>query len=293
MAQQFGRSLSLEAIERSLELSPVLTSGSLFGGGQREPQTPAAKENDLELIAGWLDELSMLKGVPFNYLVADMAMLPAESLRFFQVDRNWIYALADGAFSLGVTGLKTPKAENEYCSMRDTAAANVEQCRVRGAMRATQLGDRPEDILVTQASMSGFLLRSQLLDAWPGLEVEGFGSDADKSPLSIVRMERVAPGVLLCLFNRPLGRVRFKGPAESGHLGVGMENGKWVKRPRPLATATGSPPLEPVPVPLRSGGRRVIALASLAGDMKARNAAEFAVQLTEGTELIDFTWSTP
>ena len=56
---------------------------------------------DAEQVAMWLTRLHELHGVPFNYLVPDAEMLPAESIRFFQVDNNWIEALLDGAYSIG------------------------------------------------------------------------------------------------------------------------------------------------------------------------------------------------
>ena len=38
---------------------------------------------DQLIVQDWLSALQLLQGVPFNYLVPDIGMLPAESLRFF------------------------------------------------------------------------------------------------------------------------------------------------------------------------------------------------------------------
>ncbi|QLQ31706.1 MAG: hypothetical protein HZT40_08995 [Candidatus Thiothrix singaporensis] len=54
-----------------------------------QPQLPASLES-------WLSELSLLKGVPFHYLVADEQMLPVESIRFFRIDPRWMASLLDG-----------------------------------------------------------------------------------------------------------------------------------------------------------------------------------------------------
>jgi len=59
------------------------------------------ENQDAAQIEDWLARLLLLYGVPFNYLVPDLHMLPAESLRFFKVDFNWVEALVDGAYSLG------------------------------------------------------------------------------------------------------------------------------------------------------------------------------------------------
>ncbi len=42
------------------------------------------KTSDAAIVEQWFAELSILKGVPFNYLVPDESMLPIESIRFFQ-----------------------------------------------------------------------------------------------------------------------------------------------------------------------------------------------------------------
>lgn len=290
MAQQFGEALNLDMLDNAMRSSKGLQSGRLTGGSEAR-QMSVAKDDDQDLILDWISELSALKGVPLNYLVPDMAMLPAESLRFFRVDRAWIVALLDGAFSLGRPSTDANSRESQ---MIDLAAEKVETCQLRGAMLAEQLGDSPANNHFTYADMSGFFLRSELLVRWPGLEVQGF--DGSGQNLSIVRMELVAPGVLLCLFNRELCRVRFKGPAESGHFGVGLEEGRMVKQLRTIGDS--APPLEKVDVPLRSGGRRVVSLARLADSMGKRpdtpvTAAEFAVHMTESAELVEFFWSAP
>src|SRR6476620_8800187 len=67
---------------------------------------PAAAMPAVDLpddVSSWLNDLQALIGVPFSYLVPDSRMLPAESIRFFAVDPNWITALIDGALSIGAT----------------------------------------------------------------------------------------------------------------------------------------------------------------------------------------------
>src|SRR6185437_8026335 len=48
----------------------------------------------------WLVQLRLLDSVPFAYLVADSALLPEESIRWFYVDRRWTDALVQGALSV-------------------------------------------------------------------------------------------------------------------------------------------------------------------------------------------------
>ena len=48
-----------------------------------------------------LMEASLLYHVPFHYLVPDMSMLPAETIRVFSVDYNWVLSYMDGIWSVG------------------------------------------------------------------------------------------------------------------------------------------------------------------------------------------------
>ena len=46
--------------------------------------TPTADLELPETVRSWFENLILLEGVPFRYLVPDECMLPAESIRFFQ-----------------------------------------------------------------------------------------------------------------------------------------------------------------------------------------------------------------
>jgi hypothetical protein len=100
-------------------------------------------------IAGWLRELVALTGVPFSYLLPDATLLPPESIRFFAVDLNWIRALVQGAGSIG--------RASSFDAAHEAALAPALHAAARLPERAT-----------------GFLLRSAVVDAWPGLEVTAY-----------------------------------------------------------------------------------------------------------------------
>jgi hypothetical protein len=106
---------------------------------------------DLELpeaVSNWFEHLLLLEGVPFRYLVPDERMLPAESIRFFQVDPIWIECLVDGAFSIG-----------------RVLPSDHEQDRSHKKSHIDPL--LPEQV-------SGVLIRSDVVAGWPGLQVEGY-----------------------------------------------------------------------------------------------------------------------
>lgn len=275
MARQFNATLTLGALRKRLEPAPTPEPGKkrLMKGAPPVRVLPVATEADSRLISDWLTQLHKLKGVPFNYLVPDIAMLPAESLRFFQVDKAWIDALLDGAFSLGAAGV-APAATQQARQ----AFSNDAQRRQR---------------------LSGFLLRSTLIDNWPGLEVEGFDSQEGPEALRIVRMERVAPGVLLCIFAGVVTQVCFATPGESAHLGVSeIDNDSVRQRLRALKDqAIGTFTSHSAEVAFRHGGRRVIPLAALAANMAQvcgtpLTSASFALQMLGSVDRVIFQWVT-
>src|SRR5947209_14203314 len=100
-------------------------------------QTPAPAEPPPD-IASWFADLALLRGVPFNYLVPDPSMLPAESIRFFRLDGLWVDCLLDGAFSVG-----------------RVTRTDYEQTQV---MKESLTGGGDEDKVT-----SGFLLRSSVV----------------------------------------------------------------------------------------------------------------------------------
>ena len=117
-----------------------------------DPTAVAALHSDVAVppeIASWLGLLVSLKTVPLSYLVPDPGMLPPESIRFFRVDPNWITALLEGACSVG----RASSAELTH----DEA-----------------LTDAVHAALAVEPMMTGFLLRSAVVEGWPGLEVVGY-----------------------------------------------------------------------------------------------------------------------
>lgn len=314
MARQFNARLTRDALRERLAgtprpmlegAAPTLPEGATFSA-------PAVGD-DRALIRNWLTELHLLKGVPFNYLVPDIAMLPAESLRFFQVDNAWLDALLDGAFSLGAAGVAPNAALQARATFQADAVHLARSGAVRRAMRAEQRSQvvdgqpaaAPGETLGASARqhLSGFLLRSAVVSGWPGLEVEGYADSAATQRLAIVRMELVAPALMLCLFSGVVAHVRFKAPGEAVHFGVSLNDQgtyfKTLRRLEPTATqASGTFTDTDVPVVLRDSRRRVISLDALARSLGSAassqlTAASFALQMVEGVDVVTFEWSAP
>lgn len=192
----------------------------------------------------WLARLRMLYGLPFNYLVPKNEFLPTETIRFFYVDPDWISALADGALSIGrhYNGPDNPPA-----SIRSELAhlemLHAEPGAVVHNIRRQQLSlaDAPPMAAASNDAgdgagddaplpMSGFLLNSSAVSAWKSLDVAGYPKgaspyDYEQNPtvtiksLTICRLERLSPTVLLGIFQGSLYELVLHQPPEVIHFG--------------------------------------------------------------------------
>jgi hypothetical protein len=156
--------------------------------------------------------------------------------------------------------------------------------------------------------ISGFLLRSRTVSGWPGLHVRAYGLDnlrrrpqiADAAVdethddalrrLGLLRLERLAPAVLLALFDGVPQVVHVEEPRAGIQFGVDETDSDGRARAQVLLrdTATGerlSPP-KPVQVPFRRGAPGVLHLQALATRMRTDpgdtvDAADFALQMLQ------------
>lgn len=167
----------------------------------------------------WLAGLALLEGLPFRHLVPDARMLPSESIRFFFVDQNWLDALLDGALSAVEVGGGLEKALLRLA--RPRAAVTV---RAAARRRRSQLRGREASVGDGDGSKhwSGFLLRSAAVSDWPGLTVTA--ADGQGKPLAALRIERVAPIVLLALFDGAAAQFMIGKPAQTLHFGLESED---------------------------------------------------------------------
>ncbi|OYT89028.1 MAG: hypothetical protein CFE46_00920 [Burkholderiales bacterium PBB6] len=246
----------------------------------------------------FLARLRLLHGVPFSYLVPDAALLPVESIRFFHIDRAWTDALVQGALSVGtVSTLDHAHLEAVYPHIRD------EVDRTERAVRAPVLNGSPatarDQLDGPAGTITGCLLRSRLVSGWPGLHVRAYARDVlpddalstvaedDPSRLKLLRMERLAPAVLLVLFDGLPEVVHIEEPRQGVQFGVRLNaaDPPSARKARvALRNATDGalvPPINAltagnsVEVPFRAGASGVIDVAELRKRLAAKvpNAA--------------------
>ena len=170
----------------------------------------------------WLGRLTLLYGVPFQYLVPDERMLPTESLRFFYVDPLWMEALLDGALSIGrsqdVLTLLNKTMAGTYTEQLIDEARQIRPVRQAGPDRTPALATSPVE---GSFQFSGFLLRSEIVAGWRGLTIRAYPTANGQErggTLATLRLERLARDVLFGLFEGHLGSLEIIQPLESLHF---------------------------------------------------------------------------
>jgi hypothetical protein len=234
----------------------------------------------------FLARLRLLQGVPFSYLVADAALLPIESIRFFYVDRAWTDALVQGVLSVGtITTADRAQLEAVYPHIRDDVDETERTIRApQGEARLQGAG----------GAITGFLVRSRAVSGWPNLHVRAYSRDvvaddalttvaeSDPNRLKLLRMERLAPAVLLVLFDGVPAVVHVEEPRQGIQFGVRLdpadppEQRRAKVKVRDNLTGDGVPPANAftaansVDVPFRAGAPGVIDIAELRKRLAAK-----------------------
>ncbi|WP_058041040.1 hypothetical protein [Streptomyces roseifaciens] len=167
----------------------------LTGTSERGPDDSGTASDDADddyrTVRDWLVRLSRLEGVPFDHLVPSPGMLPAESLRFWHLDPQWLDTLARGALSVG-------QAHDFDATVDDL------------------LFEDPGSITPSPRPAAGLLMRSALVAGWPGL---GISATAAGKAVPMHRASR-APQVLLCVFDHVPETVTIAEPREAVHFGI-------------------------------------------------------------------------
>jgi hypothetical protein len=242
---------------------------ALIRGAIRRP--PTEDDGLPDAVVDWLSRLRLLSNVPFAYLVPDHRLLPTESIRFFYVNRNWTDAAVDGALSVGaVTSRDRAQLQALHAELR--AALDRHERRVWANDAGTAAKEGPAEVL------TGFLLRSRAVSGWPGLHVR---ATRDGTRLQLLRMERLAPAVLLAVFDGVPDSVVIEEPRSGVQFGVKASSPSGSFTVALRSTATAPSPGGPVPVPFRAGAPGVIHITELAHRLQAIGSGELAIQLVQ------------
>lgn len=237
-------------------MKPWRTGAGILSARRAASARREATNDPSAYVAERLAELRLLHDVPFQYVVPDAALAPAESIRFFELDDGWTDALAEGALSVGGAPPEVRRARRA----RDRAVGGVRDRR-RG---------RPATAGEPAAPITGFLLRSAAVARWPSMQVRAYSGaippdvEPDEAPdgvrLALLRLDRVAPTALLALFSGVPTLVVLEEPHGNIVLGLAARaGGGWTLA---LRTAAGRLIEEDddavrIDVPLRAGAEQL------------------------------------
>lgn len=159
-----------------------------FGLEEKEAQFKKNLVKTLEKRNVWtpyryLESLSLLQGIPLNFLVPNEKMVPPESLKFFYLDWFWVESLLQGAFSIAN-------------SMNESAVPDIKN--------NTELEIK---------QVTGIILRSQLVADFPELKVDASEKEVEKlrnipaaQRLEVLRNDQLNEETRLFLFR---GNVKY------------------------------------------------------------------------------------
>jgi len=283
----FAKGLSM-FVERSQNAAEFAKEIDAFIGQHRTsfkdpsslPPSPAKERITIaDELVQWIARLVLLYPVPFQYLVPHTSLLPPESLRFFNLDDNWVNAMLDGAFSIAVRTAELRVSSR--ADLQSVLSRIVYQHRLR--LQGKQPEWNPSESYMDMPK-SGFLLRSSIVSGWPGVEVTALTSAApDPNLPQILRLDQISEGVLFCLARGSLETVTFREPREGITFGVSSD-GK-VK-----ASKSGKV-LDVRKDLLRAALSGVVDIAKLREQLQSSGSAEFATEMIRKPEQQDINWT--
>ncbi len=153
------------------------------------------------IIVKWFEDIKNFKGIPFNYLVPEKSFIPFESLRFFNIDLNWLKYFIDGAFSMGRISNFDKKYDLDiykYQSSKSNSTNGFENF-----------------LVMPQKNRSGFLLHSVAVSGWPDMIIYGNGNES-----LIPNRIKLSPNLLLGLFDEKITSISLHQKPEGVHFGL-------------------------------------------------------------------------
>lgn len=269
-------------------LDAQILGATISAVGQEATEDPAPST-----VLDMLGALRLLDRVPFEYLVPDDDMLPAESIRCFHIDRNWTDALVDGAVAAGAF------------TTRDRMIVAARHQEIRDEVDRSELNLRTPspEIQPPAGNASGFLLRSALVSGWPGLRVWAYGQHDDDQVVGLrtLRLVRLAPAVLFAVFDGTATRIYIEEPRAGVQFGVDPVADDSSYEVTPRDPDDGSRVGDPVGVPLRNqvGTVNVVSLVDRLLDEAPQelgmtmSSSELALQMIQYPYRQEFTTAEP
>jgi hypothetical protein len=267
-------------------------------------QTTAPEAELPPYLESFLAHLRLLVGVPFEYLVPDSRLLPNESIRFFFLDRSWTDRMVDGVLAVGKLGTRDQahhQAHGPQISQTLDGTERYVRALQRGIIDFETARNSPKS---PAGVVTGFLLRSAAVSGWPQMDVRAFSktlpepvstAEAEKFRIPTLRLERLAPSVLIALFDGIPDLVWCEEPHHGVQFGVKLQENGYLGITRRTRTGQGEGEAALINVPMRHGGNRVIHVQELRRRLQAAANGDPSMPDQSGSaafaiEVLDVPW---
>lgn len=184
-----------------------------------------------EAVSEWLSNVYLMNEVPLHYMIPEKTMLPPESIRFFAMDQTWLKALTDGALSIGRDTSYDAFVDNAALSGIQTDAYHRTPMPRQRLMHRNHQRNSAKKQLTPEDKLSGFIMNSEIVKHFTGLEVKGSKNDQE---LQILRLDVLSEQIILCIFDGIVTSVTFQEPSEALSFGT-----KDRRREVPVRMITG------------------------------------------------------
>jgi len=172
-----------------------------------------------ENLKDYANRLSLLYDIPLTYLLTDVSDLPPESIRFGMVDKNWIDAYIDGAFSIGrVCDNDTwldAKFRGKFNQEHKLTFFNTPRMQMMHPNHKALLPQKKPNNSENNGTeekiefISVVLIRSELIKNQKELHFSAYDSQSydyveeqpKAAPLYALRIEKISNDIMICLFS--------------------------------------------------------------------------------------------
>ncbi len=164
----------------------------------------------------WLGDLRLLRHIPIAYLVQDAALLPPESIRFFNIDPTWVDRVIDGVFAASDTGTVDRVFSASLLAMSrqalDSDLAAAAEAQIPGNGWSASHG------------LTGMLIRSELVRRWPDMVLRAYKQvvDNQQAPpdVPVLRAEAISKDLYIAVFAGTPAMVHVREPNVGVRFGV-------------------------------------------------------------------------
>lgn len=175
--------------------------------GQRDFSYTVNAESLSERISEQSRRLHLLYGVPLSCLIPDPSFLPEESIRFFYLDENFIQAMLNGMIGVSMQSV-TEQQCNRVILPALSQSARKNAYRIR-RKKVHNNHKKFRSAVGAAPVRTGFLWRSSLVIYRKGLS---FGAWEGTKELAIARLDRIAPDIMLGIFDGVMDRLTITEP---------------------------------------------------------------------------------